>query len=279
MIPSLSVGLGVEPVHYDLARITPQDAAFLEVRPENHMVRGGPRLASLEAIRARHPVSFHGAGLSLATDAAPDPVHLARLRDLVRRFEPALVSEHLAWSAWGDAYYPDPLPFPRTESALGRICDNVNRVQEAIGCRISIENPAHYLKLAQHRITEIDFLGELARRTGCGLLLDVTNAYVSARNLGMSAERYLDAFPGSYVTEIHLSGYTTDSTHETALVVDSRDAPVAGTVWALYERLVDRIGPRPTLIERNGHAPRFETLQTERVIAQSILERQMRAAA
>jgi uncharacterized protein (UPF0276 family) len=201
---ALSAGLSLKPEHYAEAHAASADGLWFEVHPENYMVDGGPRLAWLAAIAERHPVSLHGVALSLAADAPPDEGHLQRLRSLVERVEPALVSEHLAWSAWRGAYHPDLLPFPRTEAALARITENVDRTQEVLGRAIAVENPTHYLVIEGHEYEEIDFLGELARRTGCGLLLDVNNVFLSANNLGFSAEAYLDAFPGDLVREIHL---------------------------------------------------------------------------
>ena len=270
-----SAGLGLKPEHYAEALAAPADGLWFEVHPENYMVAGGPRLAWLEAIRARHPLALHGVALSLAADAAPDPAHLARLAGLARRYEPWLVSEHLAWSAWRGAYFPDLLPFPRTGAALARVAANVERAQEALGRPIAIENPSHYLALEGHEWDEIDFLAELARRSGCGLLLDVNNVFVSARNLGASAVAYVDAFPGELVWEVHLAGHSQDK----ALLVDSHDAPVAPEVWALYERLIARIGPRPTLIERDGSVPSFDELIAERVRGQAALRAPIRRAA
>ena len=269
MNPASSAGIALKPEHYAEALDAPADGLWFEVHAENYMVAGGPRLAWLEAIRERHPLSLHGVGLSLAADDAPDAAHLERLTALARRFDPWLVSEHLAWSAWRGAYYPDLLPFPRTDAALARIAENVERVQDALGCAIAIENPSHYLALEDHEWDEIDFLAELARRTGCGLLLDVNNVFVSARNLGASAQAYIDAFPGEFVDEIHLAGHSADG----ALLIDSHDAPVAPEVWALYERLIARIGPRPTLIERDGNLPAFSLLAAEWARAQSVLRR------
>ena len=277
MIATPSAGLGLKPSHYAEALAAPADGLWFEVHPENYMVAGGPRLGWLEAIRGRHPVSLHGVALSLAADAEPDPTHLARLVALTRRVEPVLVSEHLAWSAWRGAYYPDLLPFPRTSEALDRIRANVARVQDALGRRIAIENPSHYLALDGHQWDEIDFLSELARCSGCGLLLDVNNVFVSARNLGGSAERYIDAFPGDLVMEVHLAGHTPDPALGQALLVDSHDAPVAPEVWALYERLIARIGPRPTLIERDANLPAFGELLAERERAQALLRTPVRA--
>jgi uncharacterized protein (UPF0276 family) len=273
MTAALSAGLSLKPVHYAEAHDAPADARWFEVHPENYAVDGGPRLAWLDAIRARHPLSLHGVSLSLAADAPPDPAAVARLARLVARFEPALVSEHLAWSAWRGAYLPDLLPFARTRASLDRIAANVSIVQDALKRPIAVENPSHYLAFAAHEIDEIAFLAALARRTGCALLLDVNNVYVGARNLGYDAASYVDAFPAEAVAEIHLSGHASDPTHGDALLIESHDAAVAPEVWALYERLIRRIGPRPTLIERDDNQPAYGELDAERARAASVLAR------
>ena len=275
----LSAGLGLKPQHFDAAHDCLADGLWFEIHPENYMVEGGPRLAWLEAIRERHPLSLHGVAMSLAADAEPDAAHLQRFKRLVDRFEPALVSEHLAWSTWQGAYHPDLLPFPRTTEALQRVAANIGRVQDGLKRRIAIENPSHYLHLDGHEFEEIEFLRELARRTGCGLLLDVNNVYVSARNLGADAAAYLDAFPAALITEIHLAGHSADPTYGDALLIDSHDAPVAPAVWALYERLVARIGPRATLIERDDKLPEFALLLAERERADRMLGALERRAA
>jgi uncharacterized protein (UPF0276 family) len=266
-----SAGLSLKPAHYDAALACRADGLWFEVHPENYMVEGGPRLACLETIRARHPLSLHGVGLALAGAEAPDAAHLARFAALVRRFEPALVSGHLAWSAWRGVYFPDLLPVPRTGEALACAARNIARVQEALGRAIAIENPSHYLRFAAHEYGETEFLAELTRSTGCRLLLDVNNVYVSARNLGYSAPAFIDAFPGELVAEVHLAGHTADPGLGAALLVDSHDMPVAPEVWALYERLIARIGPRPTLIERDGNIPAFDKLLAERACAEAVL--------
>jgi uncharacterized protein (UPF0276 family) len=270
MTAILTAGLSLKPQYYDAALNCRADGLWFEVHPENYLVAGGPRLGWLEAIRAEHPISLHGVALSLAADAEPDAAHLERLVALARRIEPALISEHLAWSAWRGAYHPDLLPFPRTNESLSRIIDNIARTQEALGRRIAIENPSHYLRIDGHTWDETDFLGEIARRTGCGLLLDVNNVYVGASNLGYSAPDYLDRFPGEPVMEIHVAGHTPDPNLGAALLIDSHDAPVAPEVWALYQRLVDRIGSRPTLIERDDNLPDFDALLAERDIAKAL---------
>lgn len=270
--PPLGAGLGLKPEHYDDALACTAHGFWCEVHPENYFIEGGPRLAWLDAIRARHPVSLHGVALSLAADAAPDALQLERLAALADRIEPALVSEHLAWSAWRGTYFPDLLPFPRTDESLARIVDNIGRVQDRLRRRIAIENPAHYLRLAEHEWDEIAFLTEIARRSGCGLLLDVNNVHVAASNLHYRAEDYLDRFPGEPVMEIHLAGHSADPVLGEALLIDSHDAPVAPAVWALYERLIRRIGPRPTMIERDGNLPDFPALDAERRHAACLLQ-------
>jgi uncharacterized protein len=259
----LSAGLGLKPEHYEAACECRDRGLWFEVHPENYLVDGGPRLAWLLAVRDRHPLSLHGVSLSLAADAEPDAAHLRRLAALVRATEPALLSEHLAWSSWDGICYPDLLPFPRTTQALHRIAANIGRTQDAVGRTIAIENPSHYLRIEGHAWDEVDFLAELARRTGCGLLLDVNNVFVSARNMGFDAGAYLDRFPGSMVTEVHLAGHAEDPEHGASLLVDSHDTPIDEAVWSLYAKLVERIGPRPTLVERDGNLPAFDMLLEE----------------
>jgi uncharacterized protein (UPF0276 family) len=279
MTTALTAGLGLKPQHFDAALACSARGLWFEVHPENYYVAGGPRLAWLEAIRERHPLSLHGVSLSLAADARPDTVHLARLADLTRRMQPALVSEHLAWSFWNGAYHPDLLPFPRTHEALARIAGNISITQDALKRPIAIENPSHYLVIEGHEWSETEFLAELTRRTGCGLLLDVNNVYVSACNLGFDAARYLDQFPADAILEIHLAGYTQDPHLGEALLIDSHDAPVSAEVWSLYERLIRRIGPRPTLIERDDNLPAFDRLLNEAARAAMMLRAPLAVAA
>jgi len=272
MPEALTAGVGLKPEHYEPALGARTEGLWFEVHPENYMVAGGPRLGWLEAIRSRHPVSLHGVSLSLAGESEPDAAHLQRLAALARRIQPALVSEHLAWSTWNGQYFPDLLPFPRSTAALYRIAANVARTQDALGTAIAIENPSHYLRVDGHEWDEIDFLYELARRTGCKLLLDINNVYVSARNLGFSANDWIDRFPHALVSEVHLAGHAADPNLGDTLLIDSHDAPIAPEVWQLYRRFVERAGARPTLIERDGNVPAFEELMAERDQAAAELE-------
>jgi uncharacterized protein len=269
--PALTAGLGLKAEHYGAAVSARVEGLWFEVHPENYMVAGGPRLGWLEAVRDRHPVSLHGVSLSLAGESEPDAAHLRRLAALAERIRPALISEHLAWSAWNGHYFPDLLPFARTTAALHRIAANIGRAQDALAVPIAIENPSHYLRFDGHAWDEIDFLAELARRTGCTLLLDINNVHVSARNLGYSAESWLDRFPAALVSEIHLAGHSQDPALGEALLIDSHDAPIAPEVWRLYRRFIERAGARPTLIERDGNVPDFDTLMMERGIAEAAL--------
>jgi uncharacterized protein (UPF0276 family) len=268
-----TAGVSLKPQHY--AEVLKASAAGLwfEVHPENYMCDGGPRLAWLEAIRQQHPLSLHGVGLSLAADEDPAPGHLAALKRLADRFEPFVMSEHLAWSQRGDVYHPDLLPFPRSREALDRVVANVSRAQDALGRRLLIENPSLYMPIKGHEFGEVEFLTELVRRSGCGLLVDVNNIHVSANNLGFSAEAYVDAIPAGVIGEIHLAGSAPDENIGDALLIDTHGEPVSDAVWTLYERLVARIGARPTLIERDDNIPAFAALLEERDIAAGIMAR------
>lgn len=267
----LTAGLGLKPQHFDDAHACRAAGLWFEVHPENYMVAGGPRLAWLDTIRAQHPLSLHGVAMSLAADRAPDAAHLDRLAVLVDRVQPALVSEHLAWSTWGGVYHPDLLPVPRTRQALQRIVGNIAIVQDRLRRPIALENPSHYLAFDEHEFDELDFLVEIARCSGCTLLLDVSNVYVSANNLGYRSEDVIDAVPADLITEVHLAGHSADPSLGRRLLIDSHDSPVAPPVWSLYERLIARIGTRPTLIERDEHVPSFSELLAEREHAQAVL--------
>ena len=274
----ITAGVGFKPEHFEEAIASPADGLWFEVHAENYMVDGGPRLEMLEALRSARPLSLHGVGLSLASVEQPDQAHLDKLGQLIDRFEPELVSEHLAWSRCESFYFPDLLPFPRTAELLEAICRNIAISQDALGRPISIENPSLYLKLADHEWSETDFLKELERRTGCGLLVDANNIHVSATNLGFDPHDYVEALPAAAVTEYHLAGHSIDPELGASLLIDSHDQPIAEVVWSLYERLIERLGPRPTLIERDGNIPPFTELMAERDRAATLLAREMEHA-
>ena len=269
---TMTAGLGFKPEHLDEALTARNPGLWFEVHAENYMVDGGPRLGALVKLASCFPISLHGVGLSLASVTAPSTEHLSRLRRLIDRVQPAAVSDHLAWQKWEGAHHSDFLPFPRTREALDITVGNVARVQEALGRAIMVENPSLYVDLPGHELGEADFLSELAARTGCGLLVDVNNIFVSAANLNFSADARIDAIPASIVGEIHLAGHRPDSDPESGLLIDSHDAPVSDPVWCLYERLIGRIGPRPTLIERDDDIPPFNDLLLERDRAHRMIE-------
>ena len=267
---SPTTGLGLKPEHYRDALESGVDGLWFEVHPENYMSDGGPRLAWLAAIRERYPLSFHGVGMSLG---GPDPLdagHLARWKSLIDRFEPELVSEHLAWSAHAGTYFADLLPTPMTTAALDRFCEHVDSMQTALGRRILVENPSRYLRLDE-AVPEPEFLAETVRRTGCGLLLDVNNLHVSAHNLGFAVDAWLDAAPLHAVGEIHIAGHEQDRELGDALLIDTHGAPVATPVLALYRKVLDRIGPKPTLLERDNAIPSFPELMAERALVDRAL--------
>jgi hypothetical protein len=272
-----TAGLGFKPQHFSEALASPAVGLWFEVHAENYMVGGGPRLAMLEDLRRERPLSLHGVGLSLGSVGEIDLDHLAALKRLVDRFQPALVSEHLAWSRLDGRSFPDLLPLPRTHETLKHLTANIGRVQDVLGREILIENPSHYLPLLHHQWSETSFLRELARRTGCKLLIDVNNVAVGANNIGFDAAAWLSEIPAGLVGEIHLAGNSLDADGE--LLIDSHDAPISEQVWGLYEGFIGLVGPRPTLIERDGNVPPFAELMRERTRAQSILDQEMRLAA
>jgi len=276
---SITAGLGFKLEHLDEALTARNPGLWFEVHAENYMVDGGARLRALMTLAACFPISLHGVGLSLASVEPPTPEHLALLRRLVDRIQPTAVSDHLAWQKWEGAHHSDFLPFPRTREALGITADNVARVQDALGRAIMVENPSLYVDLPGHELDEADFLSQLAARTGCGLLVDVNNIYVSAANLNFSAESRIDAIPASIVGEVHIAGHRPDPDPDSGLLIDSHDASVADPVWLLYRRLIERIGPRPTIVERDDDIPPFNELMMERDHAHRLLEQRMPANA
>lgn len=262
--PAMTAGVGLKPQHFDEAAASRRPGLWFEIHPENYLVDGGPRLAWLETIRATHPLSVHSVSLSLAGSEPLPADRLARLAHFVQRFQPALVSEHLAWCRWRGQYVPDLLPFPRSHEALITLSNHIDQMQSALRRPVAIENPAHYLPLPGHDWSEPEFLAELVRRTGCQLLLDLNNVLVSAHNLGTSAEDYLRDFPLHAVAELHLAGHSADPRLGEQLWIDSHDAAVSEPLWALLDTVLARTGPLPTLIERDGNVPAFDELLRER---------------
>jgi hypothetical protein len=254
-------GVGLKARHGETILETRPDVGWFEIHAENYMGAGGPPHRQLERIRADYPMSLHGVGLSIGADRPLDEAHLARLKDLDRRYQPGLFSEHLAWSTHDGIYFNDLLPVPYTHEALDRVCDHVDRVQEVLGRRMLLENPSTYVSFETSTMSEIAFLEAVVARTGCGLLLDVNNVYVSATNQGTSPEAYLAAFPVAHVDEIHLGGHAEDEDDTGArLLIDAHDRAVADAVWALYRTTIWRTGAMATLIEWDNDVPAWETL-------------------
>jgi len=262
--------------HEHLPAILAEDkrSGFFEVHAENYMGAGGPPHRALETVRRDYPLSLHGVCMSIGGPQPLDKAHLSRFRGLVERYEPALVSEHLAWSTHETAYLNDLLPLPYTEATLATVCDHIDEVQSAIRRPILLENPSTYLAFRESTMSETDFIRRVAQRTGCGLLLDVNNVFVSAVNHGYSPLQYLSEFPLSVVGEIHLAGHTEQTDDEgDILLIDSHDKPVANDVWELYERVIRRRGPVPTLIEWDSKIPDWTVLKAEAAAARTILDR------
>lgn len=269
-------GVGYKHEHFDDIRRTRPRIDFFEIHAENFMGNGGEPHARLEWLRRDYQISIHGVGLSIAGDEPVDALHLAKVKRLVDRYDPMNFSEHLAWSRLNDCFYNDLLPIPYTQGTLSSVAANVERVQDALGRRILIENPATYLQFPESTLDETAFLAELAKRTGCGLLLDIANVFVCAANHGFQAEAYLDQFPLSAVEEIHLAGFHVDEgPEEQPLVIDSHSAPVSDEVWGVHEKLIARIGPNPSVIEWDNRVPPWSTLVAEARRAEALVSRRI----
>lgn len=269
-------GVGLKPQHYRAVLAERPELGFFEVHAENYMMDGGPLPHYLGKIRECYPLSLHGVGLSIGAEARPDRDHLGRLAALVRRYEPAEFSEHLAWSTHGGVFFNDLLPLEYDSATLARVCEHVDEVQDYLQRRLLLENPSTYLSFASSTLTEAQFLREVIARTGCGLLLDVNNAYVSCMNRAADAMVYIDALPLEAVGEIHLAGYSRDSDAAGAiLLIDSHGSPVADPVWDLYRRVIARLGVTPTLIEWDNDVPEFVVLLSEARRAQRLMSGQL----
>jgi uncharacterized protein (UPF0276 family) len=270
-----SVGVGFKPEHFEAIVETRPGLGFFEVHAENYMGAGGAPHRRLDAIRERYPLSLHGVGLSIGSPGPLDRAHLQRLAAVAKRFEPTLVSEHLAWSTHEGAFLNDLLPLPYTNETVARVSEHIDEVQNALGRTMLLENPSTYVLFAESTWAETDFLREIARRTGCGLLLDVSNVFVSAVNHGFDPGRYLADFPLSAVGEIHLAGCADDSDDAgLPLLIDAHNSPVRDAVWSLYATTIRRLGATPTLIEWDNDVPAWPTLlgearRAERAIAET----------
>lgn len=268
----LRAGLGLKPEHFRDIFEAPPSLGFFEVHAENYMVAGGPFHHYLTKIRERFALSVHGVGLSIGGEAPLDRAHLGRLKTLLDRYQPESFSEHLAWSSHGENFYNDLLPAPYTDATLHRVCEHIDQTQSALKRTMLLENPATYVEFEASTWAEADFIAEIVRRTGCGLLLDVNNAYVSAVNHKRDAVAYIDSLPLATVGEIHLAGFAEDLDAAGArLLIDSHGAPIAEAVWALYRHTVTQLGPTPTLIERDQNIPPFAVLLAEARAAERIM--------
>lgn len=273
-------GVGLKPKHYEQILATKPDLGWFEVHPENYMGDGGPPHKYLEAIRADYPLSLHGVGLSIGGAKPLNTDHLARLKALNKRYEPGLFSEHLAWSSHDETYLNDLLPLPYTHETLDHVCDHVDQVQGTIGRQMLLENPSTYIRFDHNDMDEVEFLTQIAARTGCKLLLDVNNVFVSATNHNYSPEDYLARFPLDQVGEIHLAGHATDSDDLGApLLIDAHDRKVSDPVWKLFTTTIARTQGVPVLIEWDTDIPEWDVLFSEAKFAQNTMDRAIKGHA
>ena len=265
-------GVGYKAQHFSAILDTPGSVRWLEIHAENYMGEGGRPLAQIRRLREDFPFSCHGVGLSIGGDEPLDESHLQRLKKLNGWLEPAVFSEHLAWSTHDDHYYNDLLPLPYTEKTLTRVCEHIDEVQESLGRQMLLENPSTYIEFEETEMSEIEFISGISERTGCGLLLDVNNVFVSATNHSRNAEAYIDGFPLELVQEVHLGGHKDDEDDDgSPLLIDSHASEVIDPVWDLYARAVNRAGPMPTLIEWDNDIPEWQVLEAEARRANEIL--------
>jgi uncharacterized protein (UPF0276 family) len=267
-----AAGIGLRFQHHCVVQETRPEVAWLEVHTENYM-GCGPSIRILEGIRRDYPISLHGVGLSLGSADAPDLNHLRGVGDLERRIEPGLISEHLSWGIVDGVYLGDLLPLPLTEEALDTVCRHVDEVQTVLKRKILVENPSSYLRYAHSTIPEWEFLTLLAQRTGCGILCDVNNLYISACNHGWDALAYLDALPAAAIGEIHLAGHSLKLLDGgRSLRLDDHGSRVTPAVWELYAQALERFGPVPTLVEWDTNIPPLDVLLGEAAHAGALLE-------
>jgi len=265
-------GVGLKAEHYQHILANTPDMGFFEIHAENYMGAGGPPHRYLARIRERYPLSLHGVGLSIGGTRPLDREHLSRLAGLIDRCEPGLFSEHLAWSPHDTGFLNDLLPAPYTTETLLRVSDHIDQVQTALGRQMLLENPSTYVWFEESNWTETDFIGEIVRRTGCGLLLDVNNVHVVCTNQLWDSEHYIDDFPLAHVQEIHLAGHTRETDDKgRPLLIDTHDKVVDDAVWSLFRRVIKRIGPIPTLIEWDTNIPLWHELAAEAQMAEALM--------
>jgi uncharacterized protein len=273
-------GIGLKGEHYKAILETKPDLGFFEIHAENYMGEGGLPHAALTAIRETYPLSLHGVGLSIGGAKPLDQDHLARLKALNDRYEPGLFSEHLAWSTHDVGYLSDLLPLPYTSETLARVCEHIDETQSYVGRQMLLENPSSYLTFDESTMEEAEFISEIVKRTGCGLLLDINNVYISAHNIKISALAYLAAYPLKHVQEIHLAGHTeTIDDAGQSVIIDDHASPVVEGVWDLFAYTIVQTGPLPVLIERDDNVPALQELVDEAYFANGIMQRQLAGAA
>ncbi|MEP2892509.1 DUF692 domain-containing protein [Tateyamaria sp.] len=266
-------GVGYKPQHFNDLRADPGPVKWLEIHAENYMGDGGRPHAQMRALRDEFAISVHGVGLSIGGQGTLDADHLARLKTLIDWLQPSSFSEHLAWSTHGAEFMDDLLPLPYTDETLTYVADHIDQVQDVLGRQMLLENPSSYLAFDTSTWSETDFLTELVRRTGCGLLLDVNNVFISATNLDYTPKGYLDAYPLSAVGEIHVGGHAEDSDeHGAPLLIDSHGTNTAPPVWDLLDHALAKIGPAPILVEWDNNVPDWPTLRSEATLAAQALD-------
>jgi len=269
--PLLLTGIGLRPPHYSQLLAECPRVAWLEVHSENYFGDGGKPLHMLEKIRSHYPISLHGVGLSIGSADELNWNHLKKLRDLTAHVDPCLISDHLCWSSINGHYLHDLLPLPFTEEALQYVVSRIQQVQDYLHRQILIENISSYIRFEDSTIPEHDFLAEVARQSGCGILLDINNVYISTTNLGSDPEQYISAMPVDLVQEIHLAGFTSTVINEKEILIDSHNRPVAQMVWNLYQKAIRLLGRKPTIIEWDTDLPPLETLCLEAHRAEKIM--------
>lgn len=273
------VGIGMRAEHEQATLDTRPDIGWLEVHSENYFGTGGRPATQLLRLREHYPISLHGIGLGLGNTVPLDRPHLQRLKHLIGAIEPSLVSEHLCWNAHGERYFSDLLPLPHTREAATHVAARIDAAQQAVGRQILIENVSSYIQFEHADMSEWEFLLEVTRQSGCGILLDVNNVYVNACNHDYDAREFLDAVPCDAIGEIHVAGHARRSINAQALLIDTHDRPVCDQVWQLYAQLIARVGAKPTLLERDANLPPLDDLVEEAKIAERLLHEHAGAGA